>query len=100
MKRGDKTKLMMLNLRMKMKTKINPITSDLLLSNIDAYFKLDDDGGTTFARNASTNGKDITSLANTELTTTYPTTPITKLPPIPYQLPPPVHPDLPNDKPQ
>ena len=100
MKRGDGTKLMMLNLRMKTKTKINPITSDLLLSNIDVYFKLVADGGTISARNASTNGKDSTSLANTTLTTTYLTTPTMNPPLMPYHLPPPAHPDLPNDKPQ
>ena len=64
MKRGDEMKLVM-NLKMTMKMKTNPITSDLLLTAIDVYSKLDNDGGTKFASNASTNGKGITFLVNT-----------------------------------
>ena len=64
MKRGDEMKLVM-NLKTTMKMKTNPITSDLLPTAIDVYSKLDDDGGTKFASNASTNGKDIIFLVNT-----------------------------------
>ena len=64
MKTGNEIELVM-NLKMTVKMKTNPITSAALPTTIDVYSKLDDDGGTKFASNASTNGKDITFLVNT-----------------------------------
>ena len=65
MKRGNEIKLVM-NLKTTVKMKTNPITSAALPTTIDVYSKLDDDGGTKFASNASTNGKDITFSVNTK----------------------------------
>ena len=64
MKRGDGKLAMNLKTTMKMNT--NHITSNLLPTAIDVYSKPDDDGGTKFANNASTNGKGITFLVNTK----------------------------------